>query len=914
MTEIYDSMKEDDEDIDGAIFHDAYSDMTYGRRISLFLGRYSWYYPHAKALAEYEKKVGEGGETVNQLKSPPDLDQSWAYFEHNTLARYVDQGDKKGTRRIAPPGDDDEPTKLYPFFSTPEADMADWGVGVALYFQNLRSFAVICFIAGLITLPNMIYYSSDDYGFTFDTDLALDPKYSALQSSQVCNQQIWRACPTCEITDWNIRPYAIDRFATATSKDNEDLKFILQNECDQGFQQGILMWVANIFVALAVAFVGFQQMRVEIKYDEAEQTASDYTVQVDNSPLDSHDPEEWKSYFETNFTSDDDAEGVSVTAVTIALDNQVLIDKLIKRRNLLHKLKKMMIDMEKFDENDLDSVVAACPPIAGWKKLILRVKDAQTIKDEICTLLEEIKTMQGETHDVSHVFVTFETEADQRVVLSALAVPKSALFFNRLTVHSNNPNYLFRGNIVLGVSEPFEPSTIRWRDLDESIMTKLIQQACTYFLTFVVICIAGFIVYYVISFDIPLMGPYVITIMNQVVPRFILFLLKFEAHESENSFQASHYLKIALFRFVNTVLVLTVITPFTDTLAPEKLIALVCGLYFSEVTTIPVINYLDIGGTLKRHVFGPRKDNQKDMNLCFKGAQFYLADVYTAMSKLLFLCFWYANLCPAVYFLTAIALMVHYVSYKFALLRTYRRGPRLGTNLAIIGRVYIFPIAVLLLFIQADYNWTSFPFDNVCEASTNVTKSYIGEHNIQLTFKEQGELKYKPISEAIEILSEDENYSFCHQDMYNRSPRVFPAFPKYQGSKEWLDNDEKWISIALSWSAIAMLVYVGNEIVIRRLGASVYSYFYRSYKTSARAIDTKFSAVPEIKLYVPMMNLPGFTYPLLMCDISGIGEREIGWEDNRHGYDCHNLVKDVINDDQDSIPFSIVKYWPHQQE
>ena len=144
---------------------------------------------------------------------------------------------------------------------------------------------------------------------------------------------------------------------------------------------------------------------------------------------------------------------------------------------------------------------------------------------------------------------------------------------------------------------------------------------------------------YVIVREIPFLGAYIITIMNQVVPNFITLLLNFEAHETENSYQASHYLKICLFRWVNTVLILSFITPFTNTLAegPKVLVPTVFSLYFSEITMIPVLNYFDISGTLNRHLFGPRERNQRKMNLKFQGSEFYLADVYTVRLHLLHL-------------------------------------------------------------------------------------------------------------------------------------------------------------------------------------------------------------------------------------------------------------------------------------
>ena len=71
---------------------------------------------------------------------------------------------------------------------------------------------------------------------------------------------------------------------------------------------------------------------------------------------------------------------------------------------------------------------------------------------------------------VTRVFLTFETEEDQRRVLSALSVGSfQASSNNKKGVppsHGVPKEHLFRGIYVLEVNEPDEPSTIRWADLN----------------------------------------------------------------------------------------------------------------------------------------------------------------------------------------------------------------------------------------------------------------------------------------------------------------------------------------------------------------------------------------------------------------------------------------------------------------
>jgi hypothetical protein len=97
-------------------YDDNVSDMTLSRKVALFLSRYSWYCPNS---------------------AKEDLQDAWAYFEHSTLPRYFMDDDTDNTFRFAEPGEKEKITKLYPL-STPETDLADFGVGVGVYFFTLR--------------------------------------------------------------------------------------------------------------------------------------------------------------------------------------------------------------------------------------------------------------------------------------------------------------------------------------------------------------------------------------------------------------------------------------------------------------------------------------------------------------------------------------------------------------------------------------------------------------------------------------------------------------------------------------------------------------------------------------------------------------------------------------------------------
>lgn len=130
-----------------------------------------------------------------------------------------------------------------------------------------------------------------------------------------------------------------------------------------------------------------------------------------------------------------------------------------------------------------------------------------------------------------------------------------------------------------------------------------------------------------------------ISIFNSIFPMFAKFLCNFEAHSSEGGKQRSLYFKIAVFRWVNTAIVITIITPFTSTLSTgedDGLITKIYAIFFAEIVTTNAIQLADLGGHFKRHFLAPRASSQDAMNLMSKFVNEVLCNVSTTC--LIFLC------------------------------------------------------------------------------------------------------------------------------------------------------------------------------------------------------------------------------------------------------------------------------------
>jgi hypothetical protein len=111
-----------------------------------------------------------------------------------------------------------------------------------------------------------------------------------------------------------------------------------------------------------------------------------------------------------------------------------------------------------------------------------------------------------------------------------------------------------------------------------------------------------------------------------IFPEFAKVITSFEAHPTESKLQTSLYFKIAVFRWVNTAVVITIITPFTHTIADRGLIPQICAIFFAEIVTSTLIQLSDAYGHFQRHVLAPRATTQDTINLCFQGLEVELAE------------------------------------------------------------------------------------------------------------------------------------------------------------------------------------------------------------------------------------------------------------------------------------------------
>ncbi len=510
-------------------------EMTYSRRIALSLMKYDWYYPKPKDEDEGEGEEGSANdkelsthhdETMEEspprilddfdndvIFQEPCLKRGWAFFEHQALYRFLLPPDYKEKEKYsvftkiyrsifkhrnkdfkrAEPGEDEDPSRLYPAL-TPHNQLGDFGLGIGLYFSNLRALIFISILCGCISLGNILYFASNKYDPNDDSE-TITFKTVAIAGSAACSSQVWVPCPNCtcgvrmggnsELT------LNLDRCAISSVR-NETHVFALKNDCDSDTYMLTASNFATVIVMVLCLFLlGWFMRKEEIKFDEDEQTAQDYSVQIKNPPPDAKNPDEWRAFFKENF------DGAEVVVCTCAVENDLLVKALVERREVVRTIHAMQPE----HSTALLDIAKSAAHIERQRGLMARfmakiVPGIPEYYSRLVALKGKVEGLAQLEYPVTNIFVTFETEQAQRQVLKALSVGYKNATKNNASALSD-PKHLFRGKHVLDVAEPEEPNTIVWENLNASIGKRTKQQIYTLLYTLALLALVFYIVYFI---------------------------------------------------------------------------------------------------------------------------------------------------------------------------------------------------------------------------------------------------------------------------------------------------------------------------------------------------------------------------------------------------------------------------------
>ena len=249
-------------------------------------------------------------------------------------------------------------------------------------------------------------------------------------------------------------------------------------------------------------------------------------------------------------------------------------------------------------------------------------------------------------------------------------------------------------------------------------------------------------------------------------------------------------------------------------------------------------------------------------------------------------------------------------------MRTWKRPPQLGTKISEFSRRYFFSLAIVAMAVLCSFYWAGFPFDNLCPVEDDTVNATFTGDWLVTPFDANATTKAIPIIVPVGAPL----YRKCLQDFFRfprdrRSHFPFPFVSAAQlEGEEWMTPDQEDVTDIYGWAAVAVIALVALRFV-----HGWYSGFMKMFRGSydARGDDQNipFSSVPSINSYVPEVDSPIFSYPLLACNVDNIDSDLLEWTDPDRPHAFYDLTKDaeVLLRGQDvssRVVFSQVAHYP----
>lgn len=162
----------------------------------------------------------------------------------------------------------------------------------------------------------------------------------------------------------------------------------------------------------------------------------------------------------------------------------------------------------------------------------------------------------------------------------------------------------------------------------------------------------------------------------------------------------------------------------------------------------------------------------------------------------------------------------------------------------------------------------------------------------------------------------DLSFHFCQQDFFRINGTAnFPAIPAFQPEGlEWMTEDQEMLTAVYGWTSVAVLGIFALTLMYGWFKA-IMILFRGTYKASGDDMGVSYSEVQSINTYIPQIDSPVFSYPLLACSIEGIDEDLFDWTDSDRARSFYDLTLDSeelcqgIHVSAKNV-FSKVAHWP----
>jgi hypothetical protein len=202
--------------------------------------------------------------------------QAWAYYEHITLPRrFVGDGRSDGVQRRAEPGENVDKTELYSPFTTRPSNFIEWGIGIDLYFSTLRFVAILMLVAGLINLPNILFFGSTSYDP--DPNGEKSNLLFSLRGSAICTSYDWVVCedgmcPAGKYENNGLLGGSAALSFRGTTTDpitGDEIVLVFRNVCHSvKLVSGMVNWITLVFLIVVFTLLSYYLRAREVRFDE----------------------------------------------------------------------------------------------------------------------------------------------------------------------------------------------------------------------------------------------------------------------------------------------------------------------------------------------------------------------------------------------------------------------------------------------------------------------------------------------------------------------------------------------------------------------------------------------------------------------------------------------------------------------
>lgn len=659
------------------------SDITWSRRASRYLSQFRWYYSPSPATAA----------SSSSSSSSASLDEAWAHFEHVTLPRRY----KNKVLRV-PRGYGWEDSHLYPLGTPFEEMLTHFGgVSVGMFLSTLFVLAGILGVGGLLNIPLMIYFwgysgNKESVGYNgIPTMIRASALCDATKWVECENCADHSDMPSyrfdyglvkknvCDFENFSMSGYASWAASVIMLILTVWVFYVQQRRAE---------------VVLDEQIQTASDYSIKISNPPTDARDPEEWRSFFNQFIDTNESIHQQVEARHDGTVVvEDHHGGGVVLVTIAIDNANLLKALVKRRETLKKISHLLPKGTNLkDHAAVEELLADSIRKVSYRQKVFNSicrmmgheRDASFLWSSIRSLEFEIRSIASQPFEAKAVFVTFDSERSQRNALHALSTGKLNIWRNeldiyrlkllhggRLRIRESHRNasiwdlkeeplqektiqlatsfgstmscsrvLLFRGERVLRVKEAVEPSDVRWVDLQSSSRQRFELHIASALGMLIFIALSGFVIYRLARNFPSQYAAMFITFTNSFVPVVCTFITDVESHPTEHGKQISLYIKMTLFRWYNSAVALSVTSTFVETISVDadfsrqSLIYQVYPVILAELFCNPLLEVMDMTENFRKHILAPRGRDQEEMNSCFTGGTFWLAERYTVSQRM----------------------------------------------------------------------------------------------------------------------------------------------------------------------------------------------------------------------------------------------------------------------------------------